>query len=53
MRESSSRGSGPSVTAVLASDVTLTERQRQSLLEIYAAFQSENANHRGRIGARL
>ncbi len=37
----------PSVTAALASDVTLTERQRQSLLEIYAAFQSENATHRG------
>ena len=36
-----------SVTAALASDPTLTDRQRQSLLEIYAAFQSENDAHRG------
>lgn len=36
-----------SVTEALASDPTLTDRQRQSLLEIYAAFQSENAANRG------
>ncbi len=41
------RQGDPSVTAALASDSTLTDRQRQSLLEIYAAFQSENAAHRG------
>ncbi len=41
------RQGDPSVTAALAGDTTLTERQRQSLLEIYAAFQSENAAHRG------
>ena len=32
-----------SVTQALATDETLTERQRQSMLEIYAAFQAENA----------
>jgi transcriptional regulator with XRE-family HTH domain len=31
------------VTSAIAADETLTERQRQVLLEIYAAFQSENA----------
>jgi transcriptional regulator with XRE-family HTH domain len=31
------------VTSAIAADDTLTERQRQVLLEIYAAFQSENA----------
>jgi transcriptional regulator with XRE-family HTH domain len=41
------RQGDPSVTAALAGDATLTDRQRQSLLEIYAAFQSENAAHRG------
>jgi transcriptional regulator with XRE-family HTH domain len=41
------RQGDPSVTAALAGDSTLTDRQRQSLLEIYAAFQSENAAHRG------
>ncbi len=41
------RQGDPSVTAALAGDPTLTDRQRQSLLEIYAAFQSENAAHRG------
>jgi transcriptional regulator with XRE-family HTH domain len=34
------------VTDALASDPTLTERQRKSLLEIYAAFQTENAARR-------
>lgn len=33
----------PSVTQALAADSTLTDRQRQSMLEIYAAFQAENA----------
>jgi transcriptional regulator with XRE-family HTH domain len=31
------------VTEAIAADESLTERQRQVLLEIYAAFQSENA----------
>jgi transcriptional regulator with XRE-family HTH domain len=31
------------VTAAIASDFTLSERQKQVLLEIYAAFQTENA----------
>lgn len=30
------------VTLAIASDATLTERQRATLLQIYAAFQSEN-----------
>ncbi|PHX60528.1 MAG: transcriptional regulator [Actinobacteria bacterium] len=30
------------VTTAIASDATLTERQRSTLLQIYAAFQSEN-----------
>jgi transcriptional regulator with XRE-family HTH domain len=30
------------VTTAIASDATLTERQRATLLQIYAAFQSEN-----------
>lgn len=34
------------VTEALAQDETLTERQRKSLLEIYAAFQAENAARR-------
>src|SRR5512140_2242585 len=31
------------VTEAIHADVTLSERQRQVLLEIYAAFQKENA----------
>lgn len=34
------------VTEALANDETLTDRQRKSLLEIYAAFQTENAARR-------
>jgi transcriptional regulator with XRE-family HTH domain len=37
------RDGDEAVTAAIAADQTLTERQRQALLEIYAAFQSENA----------
>ncbi len=33
-----------SVTAALMSDQTLTDRQRRVLIEIYAAFQTENAS---------
>ena len=35
------------VTEALANDPTLTDRQRKSLLEIYAAFQTENAARNG------
>jgi transcriptional regulator with XRE-family HTH domain len=34
------------VTTAIAADSTLTERQRTTLLQIYAAFQSENRNGR-------
>ena len=37
------RAGSAAVTEALVADETLTERQRQVLLEIYAAFQSENA----------
>ena len=33
----------PSVLTAIAEDSTLTERQRKALLEIYAAFQTENS----------
>ncbi len=33
----------PAVLTAIAEDRTLTERQRRALLEIYAAFQSENS----------
>lgn len=36
------------VTTALAADITLTERQRVTLLEIYQAFQAENASARAR-----
>jgi len=37
------RDGDAAVTEAIAADESLTERQRQVLLEIYAAFQSENA----------
>ena len=37
------RAGNVAVTESIGADETLTERQRQVLLEIYAAFQSENA----------
>lgn len=37
------RAGDAAVTEAIGTDETLTERQRQVLLEIYAAFQSENA----------
>ena len=33
----------PSVRAAIAEDQTLSERQRRTMLEIYAAFQTENS----------
>lgn len=37
------RGGDETVVAAIAVDPTLTERQRSTLLQIYAAFQAENA----------
>ena len=37
------REGSEAVTTALASDPTITERQRRTLLQIYAAFQAENA----------
>jgi len=37
------RDGDAAVTSAIAADETLSERQRQVLLEIYAAFQKENA----------
>ena len=37
------RAGNAAVTQAIVADETLSERQRQVLLEIYAAFQSENA----------
>ncbi len=34
------------VTTAIAADATLTERQRTTLLQIYAAFQAENRGNR-------
>ncbi|MEC7363453.1 MAG: helix-turn-helix transcriptional regulator, partial [Actinomycetota bacterium] len=34
------------VTTAIAADPTLTERQRTTLLQIYAAFQAENSSTR-------
>ncbi len=36
------RAGDEAVTTSIAADLTLTERQRATLLQIYAAFQSEN-----------
>lgn len=41
------RGDAAVMDAITA-DVTLSERQRQVLLEIYTAFQAENATHAAR-----
>ena len=38
------RAGDEAVTTAIAADSTLTERQRTTLLQIYAAFQAENAS---------
>ena len=38
------RAGDEAVTTAIAADGTLTERQRTTLLQIYAAFQAENAS---------
>ena len=40
------RAGDEAVTIAIAADATLTERQRTTLLQIYAAFQSENRMQR-------
>lgn len=40
------RAGDEAVTTAIAADATLTERQRTTLLQIYAAFQSENRMQR-------
>lgn len=37
------RQGNPTVLTAIGEDATLTERQRKALLEIYAAFQTENS----------
>jgi transcriptional regulator with XRE-family HTH domain len=39
------RDGDEAVTTAIAADPTLTERQRATLLQIYAAFQAENRAH--------
>jgi transcriptional regulator with XRE-family HTH domain len=41
------RAGDATVTTAIAADASLTERQRATLLQIYAAFQSENAARAG------
>ncbi len=38
------RAGDEAVTTAIAADATLSERQRTTLLQIYAAFQAENAS---------
>ncbi len=38
------RAGDEAVTTAIAADTTLSERQRTTLLQIYAAFQAENAS---------
>jgi len=45
------RAGSEAVTTALASDPTLTERQRRTLLQIYAAFQAENQMNAGEVPA--
>jgi len=40
------REGNETVTTAIAADSTLTERQRTTLLQIYAAFQAENRGNR-------
>ena len=45
------RDGDETVTTAIAADPTLTERQRATLLQIYAAFQAENAAQAAREAA--
>lgn len=44
--ERRAEGEARDVRAAIASDPTLTESQRRTLLEIYSAFQAENQSQR-------
>jgi transcriptional regulator with XRE-family HTH domain len=41
------------IPAAVVGDVTITERQKQVLLEIYESFRRENAGHSGATGSAL
>jgi transcriptional regulator with XRE-family HTH domain len=41
------RGDGPDLVAQILGDQSVTERQRQALIEIYRSFQAETAAERG------
>jgi transcriptional regulator with XRE-family HTH domain len=43
------RSGDQAVIAAIGADPTLTERQRKALLEIYAAFQTENATSQAQV----
>ena len=45
------RDGDDAVTTAIASDSTITERQRTTLLQIYAAFQAENLAHAERAAS--
>jgi transcriptional regulator with XRE-family HTH domain len=42
------RGDGPDLTAQILGDQSVTERQKQALVEIYRSFQAETAAERAR-----
>jgi transcriptional regulator with XRE-family HTH domain len=45
------RGDGPDLTAQILGDQSVTERQKQALVEIYRSFQAETAAERAREAA--
>lgn len=45
------RDGDDAVTTAIAADVTISERQRATLLQIYAAFQAENRADDARLNA--
>jgi transcriptional regulator with XRE-family HTH domain len=45
------RGDGPDLAAQILGDPTVSERQKQALIEIYHSFQAETAAERAHEGA--
>jgi transcriptional regulator with XRE-family HTH domain len=45
------RGDGPDLAGQILSDPSVSERQKQALIEIYRSFQAETATERAREGA--
>ena len=45
------RGDGPDLAGEILSDPSVSERQKQALIEIYRSFQAETAAERAREGA--